>query len=262
MRGRLTTTARSRSAGQVAPPCLAIVPVWESLQEAATHGRARGGAAAGRARRPGHPDLDARSRPGWSCAPGRRLSASTQGVRHDRGAEDGDRDGDGRLLNEQYVTEFYRGHLRRQRRAASRRPTTGCPNELAESEPAAERPPIRIAEDQTRATAEASGDHNAFHLDPRVRRAAGLPGIIVHGLCLMAFAGRAVLASQEIEHPAAIQRPRGPLLAADDAGRRAHHPGLAPRKRRRSGSTPLDGGRRRGPQGRVSPSSGRRTPQP
>jgi acyl dehydratase len=78
-------------------------------------------------------------------------------------------------------------------------------DELAGSEPVAA-PSYPIAEDQTRRYADASGDHNAFHLDDEVARAAGLPGIIVHGLCLMAFAGRAVLASQEIDDPAAIRR--------------------------------------------------------
>src|SRR4051812_47741936 len=79
------------------------------------------------------------------------------------------------------------------------------PEELAGAEPIAS-PTYPIAEDQTRRYAEASGDRNAFHLDEEVARAAGLPGIIVHGLCLMAFAGRAVLDSQGVENPAAVRR--------------------------------------------------------
>lgn len=52
----------------------------------------------------------------------------------------------------------------------------------------------RVDEDQTFRYAEASGDHNPIHLDPEFAKgAAGLPGIIVHGMCTMAFAARAVL---------------------------------------------------------------------
>jgi acyl dehydratase len=79
------------------------------------------------------------------------------------------------------------------------------PKDVAESEPSAEFT-YPLAEDITSRYATASGDHNAFHLDDEVARAAGLPGIIVHGLCLMAFAGRAVLAARELEDPAAIRR--------------------------------------------------------
>ena len=115
------------------------------------------------------------------------------------------RDGDDRLLNEQYVTEFYRGHLGRRGRRRGSRPTTGCPR----SSPGRSRPPsspIRSPRTSPQRYAEASGDHNAFHLDDELARAAGLPGIIVHGLCLMAFAGRACSPRRTIEDPAAIRR--------------------------------------------------------
>jgi acyl dehydratase len=44
-----------------------------------------------------------------------------------------------------------------------------------------------IDADQTYRYAEASGDPMTIHLDDEVARAVGLPGIIVHGLCTMAF---------------------------------------------------------------------------
>jgi len=47
--------------------------------------------------------------------------------------------------------------------------------------------------DQTSRYAEASGDRNPIHLDPLAAKLAGLPGIVVHGLCTMAFASRAVV---------------------------------------------------------------------
>ncbi len=52
----------------------------------------------------------------------------------------------------------------------------------------------KIDEDQTYRYAEASGDHNPIHVDPEfAKNAAGLPGIICHGMCTMAFVSKAVL---------------------------------------------------------------------
>ena len=50
-----------------------------------------------------------------------------------------------------------------------------------------------IDPDQTYRYAEASGDHNPIHLDDQVARMAGLPGIIVHGLCTMAFTSKVMI---------------------------------------------------------------------
>ena len=52
----------------------------------------------------------------------------------------------------------------------------------------------KIDHDQTYRYAEASGDHNPIHVDPEfAKNAAGLPGIICHGMCTMAFVSKAVL---------------------------------------------------------------------
>jgi len=54
----------------------------------------------------------------------------------------------------------------------------------------------QVDEDQTFRYSEASGDHNLIHVDQDfARNSAGLPGIICHGMCTMAFAARAVLNS-------------------------------------------------------------------
>ena len=38
----------------------------------------------------------------------------------------------------------------------------------------------------------ASGDHNPIHLDDEKAREGGLPGVIIHGMLMMAILGRAV----------------------------------------------------------------------
>ena len=51
----------------------------------------------------------------------------------------------------------------------------------------------KVDEDQTFRYAEASGDHNPIHLDENTARMAGLPGIILHGMCTMAMAAKAAV---------------------------------------------------------------------
>lgn len=50
-----------------------------------------------------------------------------------------------------------------------------------------------IDADQTFRYAQASGDRNPIHVDETVARMAGLPGIIVHGLCTMAFTSKVMI---------------------------------------------------------------------
>ncbi len=66
------------------------------------------------------------------------------------------------------------------------------------AEPIPNREPLllvrqKIDEDQTFRYASASGDHNPIHVDENVAKMAGLPGIIVHGLCTMAFASKVMI---------------------------------------------------------------------
>lgn len=51
----------------------------------------------------------------------------------------------------------------------------------------------RIDEDQTFRYSPASGDPMPIHLDEQAARDAGLPGIIAHGFCVLAFASWALL---------------------------------------------------------------------
>jgi acyl dehydratase len=111
-------------------------------------------------------------------------------------------DDQGELVNEQYVTEFFRG--------------VEAPESVGERAPdhaldVDGRPPLAevsypVADDQTVRYARASGDHFAIHLDDEFARSVGLPGRIVHGLCTMAFTGRAVLEAAGVDDPHAIRR--------------------------------------------------------
>jgi NAD(P)-dependent dehydrogenase (short-subunit alcohol dehydrogenase family)/acyl dehydratase/putative sterol carrier protein len=50
-----------------------------------------------------------------------------------------------------------------------------------------------VAADQPYRYGKASGDENPIHMDENTAKAAGHPSVILHGLCTMAFAGRAVV---------------------------------------------------------------------
>ena len=52
----------------------------------------------------------------------------------------------------------------------------------------------QVKRDQIMAYAEASGDHNPIHLDDEAARAAGLPGVIAHGMLGMAQLANFVVA--------------------------------------------------------------------
>jgi acyl dehydratase len=111
------------------------------------------------------------------------------------------RDHRGELLNEQYITEFFRG-VETPESVGERAPDHRLD---AEGDPAAEIT-YPVADDQTVRYAEASGDHFAIHLDDDFARSVGLPGRIVHGLCTMAFTGRAVSEAAGVGDPARIER--------------------------------------------------------
>jgi acyl dehydratase len=111
------------------------------------------------------------------------------------------RTADGRLVAEVRSVMFIRG--------TGSRPKSATP---AEEPPARDylfETSERVDEDQTFRYAEASGDHNPIHLDADFAKgAAGLPGIIVHGMCTMAFAARAVVDGLCGGDPARLRRIR------------------------------------------------------
>jgi acyl dehydratase len=173
-------------AGDVAPPVFAIVPVWETIHEA-THdvvpAEARPTVVHGEQdmflHEPLVPGMEVAAR---SAVVGvhPRSSGTTVVIKIETRA-------DGRLLSEQYATEFYRGVVAEEG-GGEPAPDHRLPEELGEPGATVEE---TIDENQTYRYAEASGDHFPIHLDPEFAQKVGLPGIIVHGMCTMAFTARA-----------------------------------------------------------------------
>jgi acyl dehydratase len=66
----------------------------------------------------------------------------------------------------------------------------------------------QIDKDQTYRYKEASGDFNPIHVDENFARMAGLPGIIVHGLCTMAFTSKVMIDKLCAGDPVRLKRLR------------------------------------------------------
>jgi acyl dehydratase len=92
----------------------------------------------------------------------------------------------GESVQRMMFTAFIRGHGSRERRR------TRTVEAVSTGEPLL-RVRQKVDEDQTFRYASASGDHNPIHVDEGVAKMAGFPGIIVHGLCTMAFASKVMI---------------------------------------------------------------------
>lgn len=136
----------------------------------------------------------------------------------------------GAPVNDQYVTIFYRG-VSSGIDTGEVAPTVGS---LVGDEGGVALDPVTfgVDEDQPARYAEASGDHNRIHLDGDFARSVGLPGIIVHGMCTLAFAARAVLVALDEPSPSAFRqigcRFTQPLLPGDTLTTRASRLSPAP----------------------------------
>jgi acyl dehydratase len=190
--------------GQVAPPVFAILPVWEAIAPVS-----RAVASEDARRRVVHYAQDMiLHRP---LEAGLHVVSSATPVallEHPKGAQlvirTETRLEDGELVNEQYVTEFFRDVFA-DSSVGERPPEHRLALSATDDEPVAEIA-YSVAEDQTERYAAASGDHFEIHLDDAAARSVGLPGRIVHGLCTMAFAGRAVLEAAAVEDPRTVRR--------------------------------------------------------
>ena len=109
--------------------------------------------------------------------------------------------GHGEPVNRTVFTSFIRG----------RRTADATLAETKAEEAAVRGQPIITAAqtidlDQTSRYAAASGDLNPIHVDANVARMAGLPGIIVHGLCTMAFTAKVMVDRLCDGDPARLKR--------------------------------------------------------
>lgn len=177
--------------GQVAAPVFAIVPVFEAMLTPAVEV-----APVELIPRVVHGEQDFRfHRP---IRPGDKLVSRGKMIGYE-GLEKGTRAAiylecraqDGELVNEQYVTCFFRGH-NAGKKIGELSPEHKFDPTLQDGAPIA-KVVQHVDADQTFRYAPASGDPMPIHLDEEVAKSAGLPGIIAHGLCTMAFTSWAVL---------------------------------------------------------------------
>lgn len=177
--------------GTVAPPVFGVVPVFGSLAPASLavapaelFPRLVHGEQDFRFHRPIRPGdvLTARAKPiGFVGKPaGTAVVVYAETV-----------DSSGAPVNEQWMTAFFRkvdaGHS-----VGARAPEHVFDESLRDTTAAA-RVRQHVDDDQTFRYSPASGDPMPIHLDEEMARMAGLPGIIAHGLCTMAFTSWAVL---------------------------------------------------------------------
>lgn len=110
----------------------------------------------------------------------------------------------GELLLEQYFTAFFRTFSQGES-AGETAPAHKFDGTWKSADPVASFAQ-QIDPDQTVRYAEASGDHNPIHLDAVFAQSVGLPGIIVHGLCTMAFLSWGVITSLADSDPQLLAR--------------------------------------------------------
>ncbi|MBF6235639.1 MaoC family dehydratase N-terminal domain-containing protein [Nocardia otitidiscaviarum] len=177
--------------GDVAPPIFGIVPVFDAMMVPIidvvpmdVFGRVVHGEQDFHFHRPIRPGDKLSSRAKVIGYEGRD-NGSTITVLIECRAEDGE------LVNEQYLTAFFR-NLDAGPRVGDTAPTHKFDPALAEREPLAT-VAAHVDADQTYRYAPASGDPVPIHLDEQVAKDAGLPGIIAHGLCTMAMSSWGVL---------------------------------------------------------------------
>lgn len=171
--------------GSVAPPVFAIVPIFDSLVGASLEV-----APYQLIPRLVHGEQNFRFH--RHIRPGDTLVSKAKSIGY-QGLENGTRgtvyaetrDSAGELLNEQWVTFFFRkfdcGET-----VGDLGPKHSFDESLRDSEPAAKLSQ-HVDDDQTYRYSPAAGDPMPIHLDEESAKAAGLPGIIAHGLCTMAF---------------------------------------------------------------------------
>jgi acyl dehydratase len=110
----------------------------------------------------------------------------------------------GEPVVEQYMTTFVRG-AQGAEDVGEEAPAHRFDESLRERDPDAAVGQTFDA-DQTFRYAEASGDPMQIHLDEEFAKAVGLPGIIIHGLCTMAFTSVAAIQHASPDDPTRLKR--------------------------------------------------------
>ena len=198
-------TIGPHASGEYASPVFAIVPAFGAMMEAGTKV-----IPPELLMRVVHGEQDFRFhqpiRPGMTLAT--RIAtigvhARSSGVTVTSHSETRDR-ATGELVVDQYMVAFVRG-AQADVAAGEPPPDHALDPALRDSEPVATVEQTFDA-DQTFRYAEASGDPMPIHLDDDLAKAMGLPGIIIHGLCTMAFTSRAVIETACPEDPTRLKR--------------------------------------------------------
>ncbi|MGH2985625.1 MAG: MaoC/PaaZ C-terminal domain-containing protein [Solirubrobacterales bacterium] len=194
----------AHAAGELAPPVFAIVPAFQSLGVASLSvipGELLGAILHGEQdfhfHRPIEPGMELVT-VSTPIGTRQRSSGATVAIRGET------RDGGGELIVEQYMTSFVRG-AQGVEDVGEAAPGHRFEESLRDREPAAEVSQTFDA-DQTFRYAEAAGDPMQIHLDDEFARSVGLPGIIIHGLCTMAFTSVAAIEALCPDDPTRLRR--------------------------------------------------------
>lgn len=171
--------------GELAPPVFAVVPIWDTMAGAmagvtppevlllVVHGEQDM-----RFHKPITPGMVLRS----TAAP-IGVHVKPNGTTVVVKVESRDQAGD--LVVEQHMTSFFRG-VSDGDSGGEEAPAHKLDAATKSSEPVGT-VTQQLDTDQTYRYAEASGDNMPIHLDEEIAKQVGLPGIIIHGLCTMAF---------------------------------------------------------------------------
>lgn len=194
----------SHLSGELAPPVFAIVPIWNTLGPAIIDV-----VPAEALMRVLHGEQDMffhqPIRPGMELVSKAKpvgIHSAPNGVSVNTRIES--RTTDGELVNEQWMTSFFRG-VEDDAEAGESAPSHKVDSAGRSPEPGATVTQVFDA-DQTYRYSEASGDLVPIHLDDELAKSLGLPGIIVHGLCTMAFNSRAIIAEACGGEPERLKR--------------------------------------------------------
>lgn len=189
-------TVPAHLSGEVAPPMFAVVPalmgvatdamdrIWTSKRAEKYDTRSLHGEQDLHVHEPIVPGMTLRSR----AAPVGLERKSTGTLMMTRTETRDERD---RLLNTMTFVNFLRD-IHVEESVGEPAPALALPPGVAEPETSATIA-YAVDPDQSFRYAKASGDDGTYHIDDAAAREAGFPGVIVHGLCTMALASRAIV---------------------------------------------------------------------